>query len=241
MRGYPLGDQIAPNGVEYTPLFQTEMHFNLWLWRRARLYAFTDLIFWAQRAAPGITNPSQGPLDFSKRQFDLTAGVAWNYTGRWEARAMAYSYNNLNRGQSAVEPAGYNDGVGIENRYYLNSVYDALGTADFDLARAAFVSVGYYPSKDMVDAQGNTFKPGFFARAYLILDVVDEICYLYLDAELINRNTTIPKLLDLDFGVAFRPFPELRRWEFRIGSAEMIDLQFNEIEYSAYGAIRFVF
>ena len=171
MKGYPTGEHEAPNGVQFQQIFSADLSFNLWLWRQQHLYLFVDSVFWAQKAAPGITNPSQGAFDFSKREYDLTPGIAWNYWGPLEGRVFAYSYNNLNRGDSAVSPAGFNDGVGIENRLYLNSVYKDLGTADYDQPRASFLSLAYYPTKDMVDASGNSFKPGLSLRAYLAYDL----------------------------------------------------------------------
>ena len=29
---YPLGDKVAPNGVEFTPILSLDLHTNLWLW-----------------------------------------------------------------------------------------------------------------------------------------------------------------------------------------------------------------
>ena len=48
----------------------------MWLARPWGLYGFADATFWAQKAAPGFTNPSQGALDFSKREVDLAGGLA---------------------------------------------------------------------------------------------------------------------------------------------------------------------
>jgi hypothetical protein len=87
------------------------------------------------------------------------AGLAWNPAGRWEARAFAYSLNNLNRGTSVTAPAGYADGLGLEARYYLSAAYEALGTAAFYVARAPFVGLGYYPTKDLVDNRGSRSSP----------------------------------------------------------------------------------
>src|SRR5208283_5132847 len=113
IRGFPAAEQVAPNGLEFTPLFTLDLDFNLWLWRSQGVYLFTDSRFWAQKAAPGITNASQGAFDFSKREFDLTIGTAWNYCSSWEARVFAYSFNNINRGNSQVSPSGFDDGVGL--------------------------------------------------------------------------------------------------------------------------------
>jgi hypothetical protein len=242
LRGYGFGQQTAPNGLEFNPLFTLDLDLNLWLWRVERLYAFTDTRFWAQRASPGVTNSSQGIFDFSKREFDLDLGVAWNYFGMLEARGFAYSFNNLNRGSSDVRPTGYNDGVGFENRLYVGGTYADLGQPGFDVARANFLGVGYYPTKDLVDADGNVFKPGPFARAYLTLDLFDGGgCYLYLDSQLIGTRSFGAKLVDLDAGAAVRPFRRVPALEFRFGSEDTYDLQLREIETSLYLGVRFVF
>jgi hypothetical protein len=241
VRGYGTGDHVAPNGLEFKPLFSLELDFNFWLWRPARVYAFADSQFWGQRAAPGVTNPTQGAFDFSKREFDLSGGLAWNYYGRLEARAFAYSSNNLNRGYSAWQPSGYNDGVGIENRCYLNATYAALGTESYDVDRASFVSVGFFPTKEMVDNGGNVFKPGPFARAYVVWDLLGPRCYLYGDVELIATRSCTPELLSLDAGGAARPFDAWPRLEFRVGTDEMFDPRSSDSEPGVYGAVRFTY
>ena len=240
-RGFPVAQQIASNGVEYNPLFLLNLDFNIMLWREQRVYLFGDLSFWGQKPAPGITNPSQGAFDFSKREFDFNVGAAWNYTGPWEARLFAYSFNNLNRGNSQTSPSGFNDGVGLENRYYLGETYAHLGTTAFDEARATFLSVGYYPSKSMVDASGNQFKPGPFARAYLTRDLWGEQYYLYGDVQFIATRSLLPTVLNWDVGVAARPFPSFPRLEFRAGTQDMFNLQGGELETGVYLAIRYVF
>jgi len=241
LRGYPAGEHIASNGVEFKQLFALDLNFNIWLWRGGRLYLFSDSSFWGQKAAPGITNPTQGAFDFSKREFDFAGGLAWNYHGAWEARLFAYSFNNLNRGDSAVSPSGFNDGIGLEDRYYLGTSYADLGTPAFDVARASFLSVGYYPAKSMVDANGNQFNPGPFVRAYLTWSPWLEWCYLFGDAQLIGDRSWRPTLLSLDAGVAVRPFRQLPRLEFRAGSQDLLDLQGSEIETSAYLSVRYVY
>ena len=240
-RGYALGDHVAPNGLEFKALFSLDLDFNFWVWRPARVYAFADGEFWAQRATPGVTNPSQGVFDFSKREFDLSGGLAWNYYGPWEARVFAYSSNNLNRGDSTWQPSGYNDGVGLENRYYLNDAYAALGTAGYDEDRATFPSVGFYPTKDMVDSTGNVFKPGPFARAHLTLDLLGPPCDLYADVQFLATKSFTPELLDLDAGVAARPFDALPQLEFRLGTDETFDLRNSDPEPGVYFAVRFTY
>ena len=205
-------------------------------------YLFTDSAFWGQKAASGITNTSQGPFDFSKREFDLDGGLSWNYSGRWEARAFAYSFNNLNRGKSAVAPSGFSDGVGLENRYYLSDEYDLMGTEAYDVARSPFVSVGYYPTKHLIDNNGAAFKPGPFARAYLTYELLGEQCYLFADTSLVATRIARPKLLEFQSGVAVRPFPDAPRWEFRLGGNFTWDIQARDVEQEAiFPSARFVY
>ena len=101
---YATGTRMAPNGVAFDPLFALNASFNIGLLPGKKLYLFSDSSFWMQRPGFGITNPSQGNLDFSKREFDFVAGVAWNYFGSFELRASAYGLNNLNRGLSLASP-----------------------------------------------------------------------------------------------------------------------------------------
>jgi len=241
LRGFPYGETMASNGNEYNQLFSMDLNFNIWLWRTQRLYAYADSRFWGQKAAPGITNPSQGAFDFSKREFDFTGGAAWNYTGAWEARVFAYSLNNLNRGVSAIRPNGFNDGIGLENRYYLGATYADLGTPVFDKARATFLSLGYYPTKSMVDGESKQFKPGPFARAYLIWDLFGPKCYLFTDDTLIADRSFQAKLFSTDSGVALRPFNKVPRLEFRLGTEDTFDLQNSDIETSAYLSLRYIY
>jgi hypothetical protein len=241
LEGFPYGQTIASNGVEYNQLFSLGLDFNIWLWRSQRVYGFADSTFWGQKAAPGITNPKQGMFDFSKREFDLNLGAAWNYYGNWELRTFAYSFNNLNRGDSQVSPQGFNDGVGLENRYYLNPTYADLGTPAFDKARATFLSFGYYPTKSMVDGSGAQFKPGAFLRSYLIWELYGPKCYLYTDDTFLTDKGMRPALFTTDTGIAYRPFDKLPRVEFRLGTQDIIDLLNTDVEASVYVAVRWIF
>jgi hypothetical protein len=205
------------------------------------VYLFTDAEFWAQRPTPGVTNANQGAFDFSKREFDFDAGVAWNYCGALEARAFAYSLNNLNRGTSEAQPSGYADGVGLENRYYLSAVYAALGTTAFDIARASFVSAAWYPTKDLVDADGNPFKPGPFVRAYLTLDLFGSRSYVFADTLVVATRSCTPEMLKADVGLAARPWAQLPTLELRLGSDYNYDPHGGELETGLYGQVRYIF
>jgi hypothetical protein len=241
LRGYALGQQTAPNGQEYDQLFALDLNFNCWLWQAQGLYLFSDARFWGQKATAGVTNANQGVFDFSKRELDFDLGLAWNYYGPLEARAFAYSFSNLNRGTSLTQPSGYADGVGLENRLYLGHEYAELGTEFFDVARAPFVSLGCYPTKELIDGAGQPFKPGPFARAYVTWDLWGERCYLFADGQFTAKQSFTAKLLQLDAGVAVRPFVQASRVEFRLGTQDTYDLQWRDLELGLYGEVRIVY
>lgn len=240
-RGFADGKRMAPNGYEFTPIGDLAMNFNLWFWREHHLYGFADGDFWLQKAAPGITNARQGAFDFSKREFDMDLGLAWNYWGAQEFRFSMYSLNNLNRGKYKAKPWGFADGTILENRWYLGDEYSRLGTAEYDIVRANFISAGYYPSKELVDNLGGRFKPGPFLRAYLTHDVFTHKSYLYTDTQLIGNRSFELAVLQEDFGIALRPFDRANRLEFRIGGLVVADTQNGETDTSFYGQIRFVY
>ena len=241
LRAIPAGPKVAPNGEEYHPNFSMDLDLNFWVWRSQGFYLFADGRLWGEKGESGVTNGRDGSVGTSKREFDLSGGLAWNYVGPWEARAFGYTYNNLNRGASTITPYGFNDGFGLENRYYLSPEYAKLGQAGFDVARATFVSLGYYPSKDMVGNDGQAFKPGLLLRAYLTYDLWDWPVYLFGDATYISERSLQPKLFLFDVGIAARPFTSWQQWEFRLGVESTADFQVRDVENLWYASLRFVF
>jgi hypothetical protein len=232
---YATGSREAPNGVYFDPLFALNSNFNIGLLPQKKLYLFAETSVWMQRPGAGITNPSQGNLDFSKREFDFTGGIAWNYFDHFELRASAYALNNLNRGLSLASPAGFKDGVLLENRYY-------FGSADkYDVGRLSFLSVGYYPTKSLVGGNGEDFHPGLFARGYVTYDLPFMNSYLYGDFKFTAQRAFTPRLLDADIGWAARPFDQVRNVEFRVGSSVTADVQDHVTRDLLYGSIRFVY
>jgi hypothetical protein len=191
--GIPSGERMAPNGVAYEPLFAIDTHFNVGLNADRTLYLFTEDTFWAQEATPGMTNARQGALDFSKREYDLSLGLGWRYWPHSEVRAFGYSFNNLNRGDSATAPTGYKDGFGIENRFHFGEADD-------------FAGVGYFFTKNMVDQEGLAFKPGLFFKAKVHAPILRGLAAARLEPQLICRDNILPKLLDVDAGIDFTPF-----------------------------------
>ncbi len=140
-----------------------------------------------------------------------------------------------------MTPFGFNDGFGLENRYYLTPEYAKLGQTGFDVVRADFVSIGYYPSKDMVGNDGQAFKPGLLLRASLTCDVWDWPCYLFGEATYISERSLHPKLLLFDVGIAARPFSPCPQLEFRLGVENTADFQVQNVLNLWYGSVRFVF
>jgi hypothetical protein len=241
LRIFGAGPKVAPNGETYHPSFSIDLDFNLWLWRRQRLYLFGDFRFWGQRPENGVTNGRDGGLGFSKRQFDLLGGPAWNYAGPWELRVYGYSMNNLNRGRDLATPYGVNDGFAVENRYYLSAEYDKLGQPGYDITRATFVSIGYLPTKERVGNDGEKFKPGLLLRAYLTHDLGDWPAYAYGDASFLTERSMHPKLLLFDLGVAVRPLRSWRQWELRLGVENTADFELRSVLNLWYGSLRYVF
>lgn len=226
---------MAPNGQTYYPLGSMFADINIGFLPQKRLYIFAQGEFWAQKPTNGVTNPQQGNFDFSKRQMDLTFGGAWRYYGPLEARVFAFSYNNLNRGWDLNIPSGFNDGVGVENRYYI------FKSNAYDLPRLNFLSIGYMPTKEIAGEDGIIFKPGLFARAYLTYEFVPLKYYVYADTELLCQQFTNPRLLFFNDGFAARPFNKLDGLEFRVGVFNTVDVQADITRTLVYALVQFVF
>jgi len=212
-------------------LFSLDLDMNVWLWRSQRVYLYAESEFWGGRG--GEAGQTQGNFDYTRREFDMTSGVAWNYCGPLELRAVAYDRENFNRGVSLVVPGGTtNDGAGVEQRFYLDEEYTKLGQAGFNVSRAEFVSAGYFPTKSWIGGDGQQFKPGLFLHAYLIHDIPKTCCYLFGDFEqLFEESSYQPRMLYSDLGLAFAPFKAMRMLEFRVGS------EFNT-DWHASGSVR---
>jgi hypothetical protein len=241
LRVIPDGLRTAPNGQQYHPNFSFDVNLNCWLWRSQGLYVFGDTRFWGEKPEFGVTNSRDGFMGTSKREFDLWGGAAWNYAGPWELRFFGYSLSNLNRGVGPVRPSGYNDGSGVENRYYLSQEYASLGQTGFDVTRATFLSVGYFFSKDLVGNDGKNFNPGLLLRGYLTYDLFNWPAYVFGDAEFISDDSLSARLLLFDLGVAVRPLPFARQWEFRLGTENTGDFQVGNVQSSVYVSFRFIF
>jgi hypothetical protein len=241
LRAIPAGPKVGPNGELYHPNFSLDLNFNIWIWRSQGVYLFTDMNLWGEKSENGVTNARDGFLGTSKREFDLTGGIAWNYTGSCELRAIGYTQNNLNRGLDMLAPAGFQDGFALENRWYLSDEYARLGQTGFDVARATFVSIGYYPSKSMVGNDGQTFQPGLLLRAYLTCDLWDWPCYVFGDVQYISERSLRPRLLLFDLGVAIRPVQSCQQFELRLGAEDTADLQVRNDFNLWYVSLRYVY
>lgn len=209
-RAIPTGQKMAPNGVMFQPVFSLDLELNIALCQNREVYIFTSSRFWGQKAAPGITNKKQGAFDFSKREFDFTVGLAWNYWRTLEARVFAYSYNNLNRGNSLARPYGYNDGVALENRwYYLDG---------------NFLGAGYAPTKELIGNNGEKFAPSWFFTSSIWVPLFWETQQVYWSSSLIGQSEGAARMFYHDVGYACIPFKCLPRLEFRTGTEIWMDL-----------------
>jgi hypothetical protein len=230
------GNRMAPNGVPFEPIFDAQAQLNFGLLPEKKLYLFADMDFWGQAPGAAVTNPLQGSFDFSKREWDFNVGVAWNYWGSMEFRFLGYALNNLNRGTSQISPYGYNDGLGIENRYY-------FAYADkYDVGKLSFLSLGYLaPSSTLTGQDGMMFHGGLTARAYLTCDIPMLRSYLYFDGKYYADSSFLARLLEYDLGVAVRPFEALQNLEFRVGGAGTYDVQYHYDRSFGYIGVRLQF
>jgi hypothetical protein len=229
LQGYMAGSREAPGGLAFDPLLGLNSDLNLGLIPDKKLYLFLQNDFWLQRTArlAPATN---------RREWDADLGLAWNYFDSLELRAFAYSMNNLNRGTSLANPDGFKDGLGIENRYY-------FGPADiYDLGRLDFVSLGYYPTKAMVGNNGQSFRPGLFARGYVSWDLPTPFrSYLYGGVDFTAQDGATPRLVETDAGFAMRPVADRQNLEFRLGDTTTADVRAHLTKNLVYGAVRLSF
>jgi len=234
-RAYWPGDRVAPNGVVFDPVFGVDFHLNIGLQPQKKLYTFLDSDFWAQRAAKGITNNKYGSYDFSKRESDIALGIAGEVFDRFELRGSVYGQDNLNRGSSQTLAQSYQRGVRLESRYY-------FGDANiYDTGRLNFVGLGYAPDTKRISATGFEFRTGLFAEAYLTYPLPALRSYLFADATLIAANAIDPRLVQINAGLALRPFDSLPALELRVGDEFSTDLKEDAQRNLAYLAIRAYF
>ena len=123
----------------------------------------------------------------------------------------------------------------------LRELVDLYGETGFDVARATFLSIGYYPSKEMVGNDSRRFNPGMMLRAYLTCDVWDWPCYLFGDVSYISDRNFQASLLLFDLGVAVRPLSSWQQWELRLGVENNADFQARDVQSLWYASIRYVF
>jgi hypothetical protein len=225
------GEKTAPNGALYHPYFSLDLNFNFALTRDRRFYGYFDTRFWAQSNQDKV---AQSSIDFSKRQFDLHPGLAWNFYGRMEARVFAYSFNNLNRGNSLTQPFGFNDGVAVEGRYYF------AGT-DFDTGIYNFLSVGYYLSKEMIGNDGNLWQPGGYLRWTYNIPLWQQRIYLFTIGEFITEKPFDAKWVWLDTGLSCRPIKRYPMFDLRVGNESNIDIINSKTRMMWYVGGRFAF
>ncbi|HEX7516657.1 MAG TPA: hypothetical protein VF345_05160 [Chthoniobacterales bacterium] len=232
VQGYAPGERMAPNGVVFDPRFRSDFNLNLSLLPRKKLYVFLETEFWMQRSSPATTDNNQVVYNFSKREFDINTGFAWNIFDRLELRVSADALNNLNRGNSRTEASGNTDGGQFEARYY-------FGPASiYDVGQLNFVGIGYNPSHNLIGGDGLEFRAGMFAQAYATYSIPALRSYLYGHATLIEQEYGNLRLVTFDAGIATRPFSRVQDLEFRLGNELTADIQAGTTRDLIYGALR---
>jgi hypothetical protein len=227
--GYFTGLRTAPNGLSYDPLLSLYSDINVGLLPNKKLYLFLGNDFGMQRNSTRFSGLSQ-------RQFDGEYGLAWNWWDSMELRIFGYTFNNLNRGTSLAAPEGYKDGYGLENRYYFH--YPDI----YDVSRLGYIAVGYFPSNALVGNNGQSFKPGAFARGYLTESLPTPFTsYLFGGLGVTDESGVGPRLFGGDFGIAVRPIADRQNLEFRVGDAFNDDLKASETQNFIYGGVRLGF
>ncbi len=94
----------------------------------------------------------------------------------------------------------------------------------------------------MVGNNGQSFKPGAVAEAYLTHDLPTPFrSYLYGDVQLTAQSPATPRLLDADLGLAFRPLDDWQSLEFRLGNKLGEDFRAGGVKELVYAAVRIDF
>ena len=185
-------DIVAPNGLVYDPLMRLQMNLNV---GSKNFYGFAYNSFFTEKPTPGVTtNSNQGRFDFTKREYDLVLGLAARpFSGHenLEFRLWTISLANLNRGTDPNKPNGFKDGMAAEVLYYLSGdrLWGNLGA-------------GYFFSKQLVEPDGEPYKPGALLGADLNYDILNSPKKLYAfgNLQLVNLNSR------WNAGLAWRPF-----------------------------------
>lgn len=208
---YPLKSHIvAPNGLVYKPLSRIGINLNI---GSNDIYIFNKSAFLLEKPTPGVTtNSNQGSLDFTKREFDFKIGLAAKPLNNknFELRLWAISLNNLNRGKDQNKPSGFKDGIAGETRYYYN------GGKIW-----GYIAGGYYFTKELVEPNGEAYKPGVFVGSKLNYDIltVPKKLYAFMNLTVINLNGRF------EGGLAYRPLKKLPDTEMRISGSRYISIK----------------
>lgn len=208
---YPVGHIVAANGLTYKPLFRLGADLNI---GTRDLYIFSKNYLFAEKPAPGVTtNSNQGNFDFSKREFDFKIGLAarpFTDNSQLEFRLWAVSLNNLNRGKYQDRPSGFKDGVAVETRYYLT------GKRTW-----GYVAGGYYLTKELVQANGEAYKPGMFVGSRLNYDILTDPqkLYAFMNVMVVNMNGLFKG------GLAWRPFKKSPDTEIRLSESWYMNIR----------------
>ena len=239
---YPGGERVAANGVEFTPLFMTNIDLNIGILPAKKLYVFTESQFWIQRESDSgyVRGRDPGQSDVTERELDFDIGLAFRLFGQLEWRGSLYAQNNLNRGggghqpPSPGSPSGYHDGGYLQLRYYFTSANP------YDPPRQSFAEIGLYPTKESISGVGSGIHPRAYGRLYLSHDFQQIRSYVYGDGTIVTKDSALG-LITLNGGFAIRPLASYPALEFRVGNELTREIGPAITRDLTYGAIRINF
>jgi len=117
---YLSGKRIAPNLLTYQPTLGFDWNNEVYLWgtqQEPKLSFTTNVDFWfARKANVKLINVHDG-VGGTKREVYLEYGLRYYIKHDMSVYLATFGYNNLNRGSSQSEPAGFRDGSMLEFKY----------------------------------------------------------------------------------------------------------------------------
>jgi hypothetical protein len=119
---YGYGHRLGPNLLAYTPVLGLDWRTRAALIgdsERPKLDFYTNLRFYFARKNGTALFNTHDALGGTKREFDLSYGLAYHFDRNTESYVEASSANNLNRGGDTSKPQDFRDGfqVGIRHSF----------------------------------------------------------------------------------------------------------------------------
>lgn len=117
------GSRIAPNLLTYKPMlgFMWQNQFAITGAIGQPGWSFdTDVDFYFARKAGVRYVNGHDFIGGTKREIDLSYGLAYQFANHDVVSVKSYGYNNLNRGSSSMVPVGFKDGLRVTMSHPFN-------------------------------------------------------------------------------------------------------------------------